>query len=188
MNTARPIRAVALTAVLALALGSVLMPVAHAGKKKALKCPAFASAVEGAEEAELVKVTPKATEEKPVVIEYEHGSAFPGPGQEHLYFNIQAFGPPSGLYILQEFDNRSDIDLYLYDAAGEEVASSGAFNPAPIPGVTDAGGNGGMGYESINGYPTATCEGFTIESDAYATFGTAATLKIWFGEVVEPEE
>ena len=188
MNTVRPIRAVALVAVLALAAGSVLMPVAHAGKKKkALKCPAFASAVEGAEEAELFKVTPKATEEKPVVIEYEHGSAFPGPGQEHLYFNIQVYGPASGLYIRQEFDNQSDIDLYLYDAAGEEVASSGAFNFAPV-GPFSSDGNGGSGYESINGFPVETCDGFTIDSDAYATFGTAATLKIWFGEVVEPEE
>ena len=186
MNVARSMRVVALGAVAALVLSATVVPTAHAGKK--LKCGQFSSGVEDAAEAELVKITPKATEEKPVVIEYEHGPALYPASTESLYFNIQSFGPSSGLYILQEFDNHSDIDLYLYDGAGEEVASSGAFNPLPIPGVTDAGGNGGTGYESINGYPVSTCEGFTIESLAYATFGTPATLKIWFGEVQEPEE
>lgn len=185
MHTVRPWRVAALVATLALVLGTLAVPTAHAGKK--LKCGQFAPGVEDAAEAKVVKITPKATEKKPIVIEYEHGPSLYAVSQEHLYFNIQVFGPPSGLYILQEFDNQSDIDLYLYDGAGEEVASSGAFNPAPIPGVTDANGNGGMGYESINGFPVATCEGFTIESSAYATFGTPASLKIWFGEVQEPE-
>lgn len=185
MVTVRSWRVAVTGAVVALVLGTLVVPTAQAGKK--LKCGQFSPGVEEAADAEVVKVTPKATEAKPVVIEYEHGPSLYAVSQENLFFNIQAYGPPSGLYILQEFDNQSDIDLYLYDAAGEEVASSGAFNPAPIPGVTDAGGNGGSGFESINGYPTGTCEGFTIESSAYATFGTPVTLKIWFGEVQEQE-
>lgn len=173
---------VAAVATCALVAGVLAAPAAGAKKGRALKCGPFASGVEEAAEAELVKVTPKATEEKPVTIEYEHGASLYPASTEHLYYNVQIYGPSRGLYILQEFDNHSDIDLYLFDAAGEEVASSGAFNPAPIPGVTDAGGNGGIGYESINGYPVATCDGLTIESSAYATMGTPASLKIWLGE------
>ena len=187
MASVRPLRAVMIGAVVTLILGGLAAPTAQAKKAKALKCGQFSPGIEEAADAEVVKVTTKATEQKPVVIDYEHGPSLYPAAQESLYFNVQVYGPASGLYILQEFDNQSDIDLYLYDAAGEEVASSGAFNPAPIPGVTDAGGNGGSGYESINGYATGTCEGFTIESAAYATFGTPATLKIWLGEVQAQE-
>jgi len=179
MRTLRIARFVAIGAAIAL-VGATFASPAVAKKGKKLKCPAFASAVEGAAEAKVLKVTPKATEEKPVVVEYEHGPAL-YPETEHVYANVQVFGS-GGLYILQEFDNHSDIDLYLFDGAGEEVASSGAFNPAPVPGVFDAGGKGGTGYESINGHPVSTCEGFTIDSTAYATLGTPATLKIWLGE------
>lgn len=181
MKSARIARFGALAAAIAL-VGATFAAPAVGAKPKALKCGQFAPGVEEAAEAEVIKITKKATEAKPVVMEYEQGPAFYPATSESTYFNIQVFGPSSGLYIRQEFDNRSDIDLYLLDGAGEEVASSGAFNPAPVPGVFDAGGNGGTGFESINGYPAATCEGFTIDSTAYATFGTPVTLKIWLGE------
>src|SRR5688500_17199738 len=150
MTSVRIARLAAAGVAFALVAGVMAAPAAGA-KGKALKCGAFASGVEEAAEAELVKVTPKATEAKPVTIEYEHAASLSPVSTEHIYYNVQVYGPSSGLYILQEFDDHSDIDLYLYDGAGEEVASSGAFNPAPIPGVTDAGGNGGTGFESING-------------------------------------
>ena len=176
-------RAVAVCAVVMLVAAIFVSP---AGAKK-LKCGQFTPGVEEAAEAEVVKITPKATEAKPVAIDYEHAASLYPASVEHLYFNVQVFGPSSGLYILQEFDDHSDIDLYLLDGAGEEVASSGAFNPAPIPGVTDAGGNGGTGYESINGYAVETCQGFTIDSSAYATMGTPVSLKIWLGEPAPAE-
>ena len=184
MKAARITRLAAVIGAVAL-VGSVFATPATAGKK--LKCGQFASAVEGAEEAELIKVTKKATEAKPVVIEFEHAASMYPAANEHLYYNVQVFGPSSGLYIREEFDNYSDIDLYLYNGAGEEVASSGAFNPLPIPGYTDAGGNGGTGYESIPGHPVSTCEGFTIDSTAYATMGTPVTLKLWLGEPAPAE-
>ena len=188
MKAARITRVVAVFSAVAL-VGAVFAAPATAGKKKgkALKCGSFAAGVEDAAEAELVKVTKKATEAKPVVIEFEHAPSIAEVHQEHLYFNVQVFGPSSGLYIREEFDDHSDIDLYLYNGAGEEVASSGAFNPLPIPGYTDAGGNGGAGFESIPGHPAATCEGFTIESSAYATMGTPVTLKLWLGEPAPAE-
>lgn len=186
--TVRIARLVAVCAVVTLVAGIFVAPAAVAKKKsKGVKCGAFTPGVEEAAEAELIKVTPKATEEKPVVVEYEHAASLYPVSSEHLYYNVQVYGPSSGLYILQEFDNYSDIDLYLMDAAGEEAASSGAFNPAPIPGATDAGGNGGSGFESINGHPVATCDGFTIDSSAYATMGTPVTLKIWLGEPAAEE-
>lgn len=184
--SSRGARLVAVAACMALSAAIFIAPAASA-KKKGLKCGQFTPGVEEAAEAELIKVTPKATEENPVVVEYEHAASLYPASTEHIYYNVQVFGPSSGLYILQEFDNQSDIDLYLFDAAGEEVASSGAFNPAPIPGVTDAGGNGGSGFESIPGHPVATCEGFTIDSSAYATMGTPVTLKLWLGEPAAEE-
>lgn len=183
----RAARLIAVVASLTLVAAIFVAPAAVAKKKKGLKCGQFTPGVEEAAEAELIKVTPKATEEAPVTVEYEHAASLYPASTEHLYYNVQIYGPTSGLYILQEFDNQSDIDLYLLDAAGEEVASSGAFNPAPIPGVTDAGGNGGSGFESIPGHPVATCEGFTIDSSAYATMGTPVTLKLWLGEPAAEE-
>ena len=188
MRSPRFIRTIAVVGLSALVLGAFVAAPAGAAKKKALKCSAFTPGIEGAAEAEVVKVTPKATEEKPVVIELEHGMAGPSEASlnEEQFFNIQIYGPSSGLYILEEFSDRHDVDLYLYDAAGEEVASSGAFNMAPV-GPFSAGGNGGSNYESIPGFPVSTCEGYTIRSNAYLTSGTAATIKLWFGEEVAPE-
>ena len=185
--TVRIARLVAACAAVTLVAAVFVAPAAVAKKGKGIKCAPFTSSVEEAAGAEVLKITPKATEAKPVSIEYEHAASLYPASSEHLYYNVQVYGPSGGLYILQEFDNYSDIDLYLLDGAGEEVASSGAFNPAPVPGVTDAGGNGGTGYESINGHPVATCDGFTIDSSAYATMGTPATLKIWLGEPAAEE-
>ena len=44
-----------------------------------------------------------------------------------------------------------------------------------------------MGFESISGFKTAQCTGYTVRSNAYLTPGTPATLKIWLGEVVPAE-
>jgi len=184
------VRFIAVGAAIALVGATFVSPAVAAKKGKAPKCGQFAPGVEEAAEAEVLKVTPKATEAKPLVIEYEHGPAL-WPKTEHLYFNIQIFGPSSGLYVRQEFSDRHDLDLYLFDGAGEEVASSGAFNPTPVAvGPLDftSGGNGGTNYESINGYPVATCEGFTIDSTNFASPGTATVLKIWLGEPAAAEE
>ncbi|MBW3594903.1 MAG: hypothetical protein KY391_04935 [Actinobacteria bacterium] len=190
MKAARITRFVAVLAAVAL-VGGVFVAPATAGKKK--KCGQFTPGVEAAAEGEVVTITKKATEAKPVVIEYEHGPAGPSNPfdgshllNEEKFFNIQVNGPASGLYILQEFSDFHDLDLYLLDGGGGEVASSGAFNPTPV-GPFSSGGNGGTNYESISGYPVATCEGFTIRSNAYLTPGTDATLTIWLGTAVAPE-
>jgi hypothetical protein len=191
-------RAVALVATVALVAGAFFAAPAEAAKKgpkkkKAVKCSAFTAGIEEAKEAKVVPISKKATEAAPVKIEYEHGMAGPSNPvdgsqlfNEWLYFNIQVTGPSSGLYIKQEFSDRHDIDLYLYDAAGEEVTHSGGFNPAPV-GPFSSGGNAGTNYESISGVATSTCTGYTIGSNAYLTNGTDVTLSIWFGEVKAEE-
>ncbi len=180
-------RTIAVLASAALVAGAFFAVPAEAAKKKKVKCSAFTPAVEGSEEAPVVKITPAATEEKPVEIKLEHGPALYPVSTEDLYANIQVYGPSGGLYIRSEFSDYHDIDLYLFDAAGEEVASSGAFNPAPVPGLLDAGGNGGTNYESIPGFAATQCAGYTINSHAYATYGTEVTLKVWLGEVQATE-
>lgn len=179
----KTVRIVALVASAALIGGAFASPAAAGKKKKAVKCGAFSPGVEDAAEAAVLKVTPKHTEDAPLVIEVEHGPALWPAHTEDKYANVQISGPASGLYIREEFPPNQDIDLYLFDAAGEEVASSGAFNPVPVPGLLDAGGNGGPTWESINGFAVATCTGLTINSHAYATPGTKATIKVWLGAV-----
>jgi hypothetical protein len=195
----RSIRTFAVLASAGLIVGAFAAGPADAAKKKKKKVPFACAPVTAtapsaghsanaseAEAAEVVNVTSAATEDAPIVIEYEHGPALSDAGAEDTkYFAFQVVSKTAGpgLYIKQEWDGvYSDIDMYMSDASGAEVAVSGAYNPAPIPGVTDAGGNGGQGFESIPGFPAAPCSPYTIESKAYATPGEAMTLSVWLGE------
>ncbi len=200
MKTRRIARVVAISAAVALVAGAFAAPAAQAGKKK-LKCAKFAPVApttdsgmaEDATTAPVAKLTSKYTEEKPLVIEYHHGAALwetvtQTPIQEDTqFFNFQIYSgtPETGLHIKMEWANPSpsDIDMYLYDATGARYSSSGAFNPAAVPGVFDAGGNGGNGYESIPGALVTQCAGYTVESRAFMTAGEDVTLTVWLGEV-----
>lgn len=192
----RSMRTLSVLASVGLIVGAFAAGPADAAKKKKkkLSCAPATSAIEAAAEAPLVRVTSKATEEKPIVVEFEHPEslvqeheALPDT-QDEQYVNIQVVSKATeGLYIKEEFEDRHDIDLYLYDGAGEEVASSGAFNAAPV-GPFSAGGNGGENFESIPGFPADPCALYTAESAAYATPGTPVKMSIWVGEVVTPEE
>ena len=195
MRSTRSLRPLTAAVCLALVAGAFVAGPAQAGKKKKkFSCaPATAAApteghssnAEEAAEAEVVNVTAAHTEEAPLVIEYEHGPALDPVAEDTLYFAFQVVSktPGAGVYVLQEWEgSMSDIDLYMYDSGGTEVSYSGAYNPAPIPGATDSGGNGGQGYESIPGYPADPCSPYTLESKAYATMGEPMTLKIWLGE------
>ena len=196
MRSARALRALTVALCVALVAGAFVAGPAQAGKKKKkFSCaPATAAApteghsanAEEAAEAEVVNVTAAHTEEAPLVIEYEHGPALSDAMiEDTLYFAFQVVSktPGFGVYIRQEWPgSMSDMDLYMYDSGGAEVSYSGAYNPAPIPGVTDSGGNGGQGYESIPGFPADPCSPYTLESKAYMTMGEPMTLKIWLGE------
>lgn len=193
----RSVRTLAVLASAGLIVGAFAAGPADAAKKKRKKfscAPATAavpaaghsSNAEEAAQAEVLNVTQAATEEKPLVVEYEHGPAVSDIGVEdtkYFAFQVVSKKPGAGAYVKIEWPGTvSDIDLYMYDAAGTEVAQSGAFNPVAIPGVTDAGGNGGPGFESIPGFPAEPCSPYTIESKGYATPGEAMKLSIWLGE------
>jgi hypothetical protein len=188
-------RALALLASAGLVAAAFVAPPAQAAKKKkpfscapgtaAVPAEGHSSNADEAAEAEVVNVTAAATEEKPLVVEYAHGPALDPAHEDTLYFAFQVVSktPGSGLYLKMEWPGvESDIDMYMYDSSGAEVASSGAYNPVPIPGVTDAGGNGGQGFESIPGFPADPCSPYTVESKAYATPGEDMTLSVWLGE------
>lgn len=195
------LRALAVMASIGLLAAAFAAPPAQAGKKKKpFACPPATAAVpaEGhssnadeAAEAQVVNVTSAATEEAPLVVEYEHGAALHDPAlgtpvqEDTKYFAFQVVSktPGAGLYLKMEWPGtESDIDMYMYDSGGAEVANSGAFNPVPVPMVFDAGGNGGQGYESIPGFPADPCAPYTIESRAFLTPGEPMTLSVWLGE------
>ncbi|MFN2526842.1 MAG: hypothetical protein ABR505_11365 [Actinomycetota bacterium] len=150
--------------------------------------------------AKVVKITDKATEAKPLVIDYEHGPAFwfiqdpvDGEGQRALiedtkWFNIQVDSKARdvGLYIRQQWEPNSpdDMDLYLYDKSGGAYGQSATFNwaEAAAPG-TLGGGDGGLGYEQVLGLLVSRCQGLTIESRAFTTPGRAMQLVIWLGDI-----
>lgn len=191
----RSVRTLAVLASVGLIVGAFAAAPADAAKKKKKKkgvsCATFTPGMEEAAEAEVVKITPAASEDKPVVIEYEHGPAGPSipivghPGlTESLYFNIQLYGSSDkGLWIKQEFSDRHDLDLYLYNEAGDEVTHSGGFNT--LPQAYDSDGNATENSENIPGYPGEQCAGYTIQSTAYLTPGTDVTLSIWYGDITE---
>lgn len=153
-----------------------------------------------ASKAKVQKVTDKYTEAKPLTIDYDHGPAFwfpnnpqdpAGAGQapaveDTKWFNIQVDSKKKfvGLYIRQEWSSTSpsDMDLYLYDRHGSAAGSSGQYNAIAGNGVLGSG-EGGMGYESINGLGVSDCSGYTIESRAFTTAGEAMTLKLWLGPI-----
>ncbi|HJR45011.1 MAG TPA: hypothetical protein VJ927_05350 [Actinomycetota bacterium] len=206
----RSIRTLAVLASAGLLVGAFAVGPADAAKRKKKKpfscAPATPAApasehagADAAPEAEVTPITEAATEEAPVVIEYEHGPAMYVFGtaqpiqEDNAYFNLQVVSnkPDQGLYILQEWGTDiTDLDLYLYDDSGTQVAFSGAFNAAPqsdtpIGDLSGPAGTGGAGFESISGFPAVPCAPHTIESVAYMTHGEPVTLKAWLGPVGE---
>jgi len=197
------VRSAAVVASVALVLGAFVAGPADAKKRKKKKPAGCAAPVyvepkspstsrTEAPTAEVVKVTDAATEEAPIVIEYEHGPALwntesQEPIQEDTkWFNIQvdSAAASAGLYLLQEWavPSPSDMDLYLWDGpTGEQAEVSGALNLAPTE-VPIVGETGGMGWESISGFLVGDCAGYSIESRAFMTAGEAMTLSIWLGE------
>ena len=203
MASRRMFRSVAVLAAAALVMGAFLALPAEAGKRKKKKkvktCAAFTPAepqsnseqTAEALEAEVALVTDKNTKDSPLTIEYEHGPALWETVnqvpivEDTLFYNIQVDSrsktPTLNLRLDWDPVSESDIDLYMYDGSGAEVESSGAYNPIPVPGVLDAEGRGGMGFESIPGFAASDCAGYTLESRAFTTTGQAVTLTAWLG-------
>lgn len=197
----KTVRSLAVLASAALLVGGIVAAPAEAKKKrkKPPSCPAATyaepaspSASRPEAGAEIIKVTDQATQEAPIVIEYEHGAALwetasQAPIQEDtLWFQIQvdSASPAKGLFARLDWavPSVSDIDLYLWDGiSGEQAAASGATNAVPVnaPFVAETGA---MGYESISGFAVADCSNYLVESRAFMTAGEAMTLTLWLGD------
>lgn len=154
---------------------------------------ASAGSRDAALSAPVVRVTDDATAEAPIVLEYEHGMAYGIPiladiVEEEKFFNFQVVTnrKSPGLHIRAEWPITSptDIDLYLHDDEGAQVAYSDAWN---VPGLDDVSdvvfyeGHGGLGYEYIEGFRATSCGGYTLMSETGRSPGTEVTLKVWLG-------
>lgn len=192
MNESRAAKLFVIVVAFALVAGAMVAPAA--AKKKSAKggsgvsCPKFKPTVAGAESAKVMTVTDSATEDDPLTIDLTHAMAVPLPsspaplGEDAQFFNIQVAPKDSsiGLFMRETFDDTSDIDLYVYDEAGQTVAQSAVFNPVPQGPL--GGPTGGTGYESVPGVHVNRCQGFTIESRATLTQGSPATITVWLGK------
>jgi len=193
MSISRSFRGIAVVASAAMVLGAFAATPAEAKQKS---CPAFvprepsSKSEQKAEalEAEVVPVTDKATADKPIVIDYEHGLALWGEDpivEDTVFFNfqVQSKEPAPALHVEMTWDtpSESDIDMFLYNSYTFQVASSTAANAAPSSPVGSR--TGGMGFETIPGFSAFNCAGFTVESRAFMTTGEAVTLTVYLGEV-----
>ncbi len=177
------------TAAVAL-VGALAAPAGAGGRCKPFK-PHLHESQSGkhadAAAAEVLVVTAKATEKKPLTVSYVHGPGVdPGSGfdvvvADAAFFNIQVQTKKrtAALNVRTEWPAPSpqDIELFMYDQRGYQVAQSASFNA--VPELHNEGGDDGNGWEQISGHPVRTCDGFTIESQGGITVRTDVTLKVW---------
>lgn len=189
----RPVkRSVPILLLTTLLVGALL---GHPAAARGGGCPAFdhvepespSSQTAEALEAGVIRVGVEATEENPLLIEYEHGPAFWELGhrlqEDVVFFNFQVVGATKkGLHLRPEYTNEyvNELDIFLYAEDGERVASSATFGL--VPQFSDPG-NGGIGYEYIPGFRAQKCQGFTLESRAIWSVGMDATLQVWLGPI-----
>jgi hypothetical protein len=170
-------------------VAGVLVPSGAVAKKCSAYKPAPpSSASANAEEAPSIKahkVTDKATEKKPVTIEFAQEPGLWNPdGSEPIvdtsqFHNFQFESKKSSflVHIRAEwmYPTASDLDFYLFNEDGIEVTSSATFSPFPPLNP----GTGGEGFELME-TGAANCTGFTLESRPYISpTGEAVTLKVW---------
>jgi hypothetical protein len=184
-------RIVATLACSALIVGAMAAVPAEAKKKKCAKYVPGAYAAE----AELVKVTDKATADAPIemAVVTDAGLGLTsaddpagGEGQpSHKFVNIQIDPSAStaNVFVRIEYTPTWDYDLFLRTAAGPAVAYEADFNPATAGGPTPIGGNETAhpepGAGQIDGYTGIDCEGFTIDIASASTPGEEVALTIW---------
>ena len=164
-------------------------------------CAAFTPGEMGAE-AETTLVTDKATEEEPVVVEFDLGPALGRVNSSvdfstRIKHNVQLDVPNAegGFFMKLSTPETDDPDLYAFWDNGTQAASAGGLNQAlfagPVPGPagavtngTGSGGHSGFGYEQIDGLRTADCGGWTLDLVNWGGQGGTYTLSLWAGEVL----
>lgn len=184
----------------ALVASAFMVGPADAKKKKKKKpkpavCSEYVPGDMGAE-AESFKITDEATEEAPleipVTLEMSAANFVPveDPTEYAVNLQVDSAATEVGLYVLFEFDQRRDYDIYLYYPTGEEAASSHAFNtlvetengPADISGEAGNGEESTASSEKILGVKTADCQGWTLNTVNWFGEGGDMTVKAWLGE------
>ncbi|MDQ3954913.1 MAG: hypothetical protein M3285_05115 [Actinomycetota bacterium] len=168
-------------------------PVCKKAQKKTCECPAFVPAEVGAD-AELTKITEKATAKRPaiVTVSSDPGAGVGGvpvveSGIAHAFENLQVDlkkKKTTGLYVRLEFPDQADYDLTLFNPNGTVAAQSAGFNPAPGHVDPDpVGGHTETGSENIDGIKTAECGGYTADIGTATGIGGDLTMKVWLGKV-----
>lgn len=203
-------RSLATLMAVALVGAAFIAPAEAAKKKKKKVCKPYVAG-EAYSEFETLKVTDAATEEAPLEYDItlaeslgdadltgdlgaEVGAPFT-PSQQFVNVQVDPKAKETGLYVLFEFDEHNDYDLFVRHADGSEAGSSHAFQPmlptADAPNedldFSNQTGNGGestSSSEKVVGLRTADCGGYTIEAANWLGFGGDFTLKIWLGEAV----
>lgn len=192
-----PIRVCGIAALVAILAGGLVSgPVA--AKQRRSSCPKFrpvAPVTESERASEVPKlpitvVTDRATEDNPVVIEFDQEAAAwwyaynqRGPvvdGNEYFNVQIDTRKRSVGLHARLEWPLLAEeLDLYMYQGPSM-VAWSEAFNQLPAEAT---GYSGGPGFEYIAGYPAHRCQGFTLEDNAMWASPQKAQLKLWLGPI-----
>lgn len=139
-----------------------------------------------ARDAKVVTVTDSATEDRPLIFEYAHGpgldmgASYPVVIADGVFFNFQVGSarPTASVNLRAEWATPShqDVELYLYDSHGHEVAASASFNAVPAVYNADDDDNG---LEQIIGFGALRCEGLTLESQGGITTGVDVALSVW---------
>jgi hypothetical protein len=188
MQTRRAIGVIASLLCVALVSGALVTTPAHAGKSckpfkpKAPQSPSAEK--DEALDAKVIKLTDKATEKKPVTVEFSQGPGVWLDAENALvenseFFNFQVVSKAAmvelNLHVQWPTPSASDIDEYLFDAKGVQVAESNAFNPFPPLNQS----TGGEGFEHIS-FPARRCDGFTLESRPFISPGEpSVTIHAW---------
>jgi hypothetical protein len=146
-----------------------------------------------------VKVTDKATAEKPVEVTL---SLDPGAGQgtgigqvdavttalqSHAYYNVQVDpkAKTTGLFVSLASPIPDDNDLYLLHSTGTEAAHAAGFHgggPVAIYNSNQDGGHTGPDAEYLDGILTNDCGGYTVHAVGANSRGGDVPLKFWLGE------
>lgn len=159
--------------------GTVVMPAAATARDR---CIPFTAGVIDAAAAPVAQLTHHATKDTPMTIYYEHKTSTPA-AEEKIYFNVQSYLPATTTIRGRlEFDKQSDVNMFVYDEKGNQIAAADGVNYVPLhvgPLDFENGGRATVGEEQLPGIKARPCAGFTLESRAFFSTGTGVKLQLW---------
>lgn len=146
----------------------------------------------GSSQPKVLTVTDKHTEEQPLEIRYDQPAAAlfleaPAPlgdGWVQTPIKIASATRYPDLHVRAEWPTPSvtDLDLFLLDRWGGQIASSESWNLQPLDDLYGTDPNtGGPGYEYLKAIPAEGCGRYTVGTGAWHTPGEKVTLRLWLG-------